>query len=100
MRISDWSSDVCSSDLVADVAPVLAQVRGDAVAANRRDDLCRAHRVGMVAAARVADRRDMVDVDAEPQPRAGGEGGGHAAARLPGFTAGLAARWLGNSPGA
>src|SRR3546814_15854205 len=26
MRISDWSSDVCSSDLAADFAPVLDQI--------------------------------------------------------------------------
>ena len=52
--------------VVADMAPVLAQMRGDAVAADARDDLRRAHRIGMVAAARIADRRDVIDVDAEP----------------------------------
>jgi hypothetical protein len=36
----------------------------------------------MIAAARVADRRDVIDVDAEA------ETAGHAAARLPGLTAG------------
>ena len=50
--------------VVADVPAVLAQVRGDAVAADAGDDLGRAHRIGMVAAARVADRRDVIDVDA------------------------------------
>ena len=44
-----------------------------------------ADRVGMIAAARVPDGRDMVDIDAEAQ-RAG-----HAAARLPGLIAGIAA---------
>src|SRR3546814_7584642 len=31
MRISDWSSDVCSSDLLVAVAPVMQQSRGDAL---------------------------------------------------------------------
>ena len=39
--------------------------------------------IGMVAAARVPDGRDMVDIDAETEPL------GHAAARLPGLTAGI-----------
>jgi hypothetical protein len=39
----------------------------------------------MVAAARVPDGRDVIDVDAEAKPVA------QAAARLPGFTAGIAA---------
>ncbi len=60
--------------VVADMAPVLAQMRGDPVAADRGDDLRRAHRVGMLAAARIADRRDMVDVDAEAQTRGAGAG--------------------------
>ncbi len=51
--------------LVLDVAPVLAQVHGDAVGAaqvrlDRRPD-----RVGLVSAARLAHRGDVVDVDAE-----------------------------------
>ena len=50
------------------MAPVLAQVGGDAVGAGIGDELRRAHRIGMVAAARVPDRRDVVDVDAEAQP--------------------------------
>ena len=45
----------------------------------------RADRIGMIAAARVPDGRDMVDIDAEA------EGAGHAAARLPGLIAGIAA---------
>src|SRR3546814_12496507 len=75
MRISDWSSDVCSSDLP--------------VAADRRDDFRRAHRVGMLAPARVADRRDMVDVDAEPQARRGAAAQA-ALLRLPGLKIGRA----------
>jgi hypothetical protein len=44
-----------------------------------------ANRIGMIAAARVPDGRDMIDVDAEAQvPR-------HAAFRLPGFSTGTAA---------
>ena len=51
--------------LVLDVAAVLAQVHGDAVGAaqvrlDRRPD-----RVGLVGAPRLADRGDVVDVDAE-----------------------------------
>ena len=60
--------DACQI-VVADMAPVLAQMRSDAVAADRRDDLSRAHRIGMVAAACVADGRDVVDVDAKAQTR-------------------------------
>jgi hypothetical protein len=48
------------------VAAVLAQVRGDAVGAGRDGDVGGAHGIGMAAAARVADRGDVVDVDAEP----------------------------------
>ncbi len=51
--------------VVADVAAVLAQMRGDAVGAGRDRELGRAHRIGMPPAARVADGRDVVDVDAE-----------------------------------
>ena len=51
--------------IVFDLAAVLAQVRGDPVAAHRRDDLRRAHRIGMIAAARVADGCDVIDIDAE-----------------------------------
>ena len=36
-------------------------------AAAGRDDLGRAHRIGMVAAARVADRGDVIDVDAQAE---------------------------------
>ena len=85
---------------VADMAAVLAQMRGDAVAADRGDDLRRAHRIGMIAAARVADGGDMIDVDAQPQAATGRRRHGHAAARLPGFTAGIAASAAGTSSGA
>ena len=71
--------------LVGDMAPVFAQVRGDAVGACVGGDYRGADRVGMVAAPRVPDGRDVVDIDAEAQLA------GHVAARLPGFIAGMAA---------
>ncbi len=53
--------------VVADVPPILAQMRGDAVGAGLDRDLRRLHGVGMAAAARIADGRDVIDVDAEAQ---------------------------------
>ena len=47
------------------MATVFAQMGGDAVAADRRDDFCRADRIGMLAAARITDGGDVVDVDAK-----------------------------------
>ena len=56
--------------LVLDVAPVLAQVHGDAVgAAEVRLDR-RPHRVGLVRAPRLAHGGDVVDVDAKLDHRA------------------------------
>ena len=57
--------------LVADMAAVLAQMRGDAVGAGLDRDQRGAHRIGMSAAARVAQGRDVVDVDAKAQRRSG-----------------------------
>ena len=54
--------------VVADMAAVLAQMRGDAVGAGRDRKLGRAHRIGMAPAARVADGGDVVDIDAEAEP--------------------------------
>ena len=79
---------------VADMPPVLAQMRGNAIAADMRDDFCGAHRIGMLPAACVADGRDMVDID----PKA--EAACHVTARLPGLTASVAASSGGNSSGA
>ena len=56
---------------VGDVAPVLAQMGGDAVGARLGRGEGGADRIGMRAAARVPDRRDMVDIDAEAE-RCGG----------------------------
>ena len=53
--------------VVADVAAILAQMRGDAIRAGRDGEVRRPHRVGMPPTARVADGGDMVDVDAETQ---------------------------------
>src|SRR3546814_12549303 len=66
MRISDWSSDVCSSDLALDVAreplPVLALVREEA-------GLVRAGRVGAEADAVLADDRRRRVAGARAVPR-------------------------------
>src|SRR5262245_20082189 len=51
--------------LVADVPAVLAQMRSDAVGAGLDRDQRGPHRIGMPAAARVTDSRDVIDVDAE-----------------------------------
>ena len=59
--------------VVADVAAVLAQMRGDAVGAGLDRELGRAHRIGMPPAARVADGRDVVDIDAEAKMRDRGQ---------------------------
>ena len=50
--------------VVADVAAILAQMRGDAVGAGLDRELGRAHRIGMPPAAGVADGGDVIDVDA------------------------------------
>ena len=52
------------------MAAILAQMRGDAVGARFRRDQRRAQRIGIGGAARVAHRRDMIDVDAEAELRA------------------------------
>ena len=79
--------------VVGDMAAVLAKMCGDSV----RAGLCchdrRAHRIGMIAAARVPDGRDMVDIDAEAKTPA------HAAARLPGLIGGIAASSGGTASG-
>ena len=95
--------------VVVDVPAVLAQMRGDAVGAGFDREQRRADGIGDGAAAGVADGRDMIDVDAEPQrchrvgPFAQEFAGGQAApasARLPGLTAGSAASSGGSASGA
>jgi len=75
------------------MAAVLAKMGGDPVCSGLCRNERRANRIGVIAAARVPDRRDVVDVDAEAEPAA------QAAARLPGFTAGMCASSGGNSSG-
>ena len=53
---------------VGDVAPILAQMGGDPVGAGLGRDVRRAQRIGIAPAARVAEGRDVVDVDAKAQP--------------------------------
>ena len=55
--------------LVADVAPVLAQMRGDVVGAGLDGELRRAQRIGIAPAPRIPQRRDVIDVDAEADRR-------------------------------
>ena len=55
---------------VGDVAAILTQVGGDAVRPRRQRRLGRAGRIGMSAAARVTNRGDVVDVDAQTNPLA------------------------------
>src|SRR3546814_15187092 len=96
MRISDWSSDVCSSDLVGAVGALRTRHRADAADMRFAAEL--GGQVGLVGAAhasagRVAALRheavdDAVEDDAvvkllpgvHPDPLAtlGGEGGAHA----------------------
>jgi hypothetical protein len=49
------------------VPAILAQMRGDAVGARLDRDQRRTHRIGMAPAARVADGRDVVNIDAEAE---------------------------------
>ena len=53
--------------IVADVPAILAQMRGDAVGAGFDRELRRQHGIGMRAAARVADGRNVIDVHAKAQ---------------------------------
>jgi hypothetical protein len=50
---------------IADVAAILAKMRGDVVGAGLHGEFCGAQGVGVAPAPRVPQRRDMVDVDAE-----------------------------------
>ena len=53
--------------VVADVAPVLAQMGGDAVGARFGGGEGGPRRIGMIASTRVADGGDMIDVSPETQ---------------------------------
>ena len=52
---------------VGNVPAILAQMRGDAVRSRLCGHPCGPHRIGMTAAARIADGRDVIDVDAEAE---------------------------------
>ena len=51
--------------VVVNVAPILAQVRGDPVSARLDRNQRRPNRIGRGPAARIAHGRDMVDIDAK-----------------------------------
>jgi hypothetical protein len=50
--------------IVGDVPAILAKMRGNAVGTRIRGHDGSAHRIGMIAAARVPDGRDVIDIDA------------------------------------
>ena len=82
--------------LIGNVPTVLAQMRGDAVRACFLRQQRGADGIGVGRAARIADGRHMIDVDAEAQMAAAAiRACGHA--RLPGFVAGIAASSGGRS---
>jgi hypothetical protein len=60
--------------LVGDVTAVLAQMRRDVVGACFDRNQCRAQRIGMVPSPRIAQRRDVIDVDAEADGKRRGHG--------------------------
>ncbi len=60
--------------VINDMAAIFAQMGGDAVGAGGDRDLRGFHRVGVFAAARIAQGRDMIDID----PEADGNDGDHA----------------------
>jgi hypothetical protein len=51
--------------LVANMAAVFAQMRGDTVHPGLGSQQGGAHRIGVQAAARIADRGDVIDVEPE-----------------------------------
>src|SRR3546814_16374076 len=84
MRISDWSSDVCSSDLEAEARLGLAQAEdvrarrlvAEGVAGRERSDVTTAtlrEREAQVASARAAERLAALDLSTE-EGRVGKEG--------------------------
>src|SRR3546814_1620495 len=70
MRISDWSSDVCSSDLeAADALDALAGEHGNIDAGLQRQAQVRAPADAGVLALRVLAHDDPVDLAAELRPQ-------------------------------
>jgi hypothetical protein len=49
------------------MAPVLAQMRCNSIGASFYGKVCRAHGIGEDAAPRIAQGRDVIDIDAEAQ---------------------------------
>ena len=60
---ADQSRDI----MVGNVPAILAQIGSDAVRARLGSKAGGAHRVGMTATTRIADRRHVIDVDAKTQ---------------------------------
>ena len=83
---------------ITDMTAVFAQMRGDPVATHASDNLCGSHRVGVITAARIANRRDVIDVHA--QAKALRVVHVRHQARLPGFVIGTAASSAGTSSSA
>jgi hypothetical protein len=97
----EWQVGCCLNPCdvgIADVAAVFAQVSGNAVTPYAGDNLCCANRVGVVAPAGIADCRDVINVDAQPQPLRIVNIDHQA--RLPGFVIGTAASSAGTSSSA
>ena len=69
-RLGNVRLEACDV-VVADMAAVLAQMRGDAVGSRRDRDPRRLDGIGMLPAARVAHSCHVIDVDAEAKIRTG-----------------------------
>ena len=80
---------------IANMTPVLPQMCRNAITADRCHDLRRTDGIGMIAAARIANGRDMVNIHAQAQARRHGRA--CHSFRLPGFTASVAASSGGSS---
>jgi len=81
--------------VIRDVAPILAQMGRNPIGPGFSRLPRRPDRIGMTTAAGIPNRRDVVDIDAEPKPRRG-----HLRPRLPGLTAGVRAKSAGNASAA
>jgi hypothetical protein len=60
--------------VVADVTPVLAQMRGDAIGARGDCEQSRSYRVGCQPCPRIAERGDVIDIDPKAERRNGHHG--------------------------
>src|SRR3546814_6926132 len=66
MRISDWSSDVCSSDLIGDIERFGDRIADLMIAVLHPDDVD----VAAAVDAALRGKRDHAAIDREPQPPA------------------------------